>query len=157
MIAAPHTSNWDFLYGSFSWKLFGLDVKYLAKKELFWFPLGIFLRALGGMPVDRSKNNELVGAMAELVNGEEEIIVLMTPEATRKKVDKWKTGFYYLAMKANIPIVLAKINYREKCSIIGGSFIPSGNIERDFEIIRDFYKDAGPKVSENFSLEAVRP
>lgn len=157
LIAAPHTSNWDFLYGSFAWKLFGLDVKYLAKKSLFRFPMGFFFRALGGVPVDRSKNTNLVDAMVELVNSKDEIIVLMTPEGTRKKVDKWKTGFYHLAQKANIPIVLGKINYKEKEAVIDGSFIPSGNIEKDFEIIRAFYKDVVGRNPENFSLEAIKP
>jgi len=157
LVAAPHTSNWDFLYGSFAWKLFGLDVKYLAKKSLFRFPLGMFFRALGGVPVDRSKNTNLVDAMVELVNSKDEIIVLMTPEGTRKKVDKWKTGFYHLAQKANIPIVLGKINYKTKEAFIGQSFIPSGNIEKDFEIIRAFFKDVVGRNPENFSLEAIRP
>ena len=157
LIAAPHTSNWDFLYGSFAWKLFGLDVKYLAKKELFWFPLGVFLRAIGGIPVDRKKNTNLVDAMVELVNNKDDIIVLMTPEGTRKKVDKWKTGFYHLALKANIPIVLGKINYKAKEAVIDGTFIPNGNIEKDFEIIRAFYKDVVGRNPENFSLEAIRP
>ena len=157
LIAAPHTSNWDFLYGSFAWKLFGMDVKYLAKKELFRFPFGIFFKALGGIPVDRSKHTNLVDAMVELVNSKEEIIVLMTPEGTRKKVDNWKMGFYHLALKANIPIVLGKINYKEKEAVVDGSFFPSGNIEKDFEIIRAFYKGVVGRNSENFSEEAIRP
>ena len=157
LIAAPHTSNWDFLYGSFAWKLFGMDVKYLAKKELFRFPFGIFFRALGGIPVDRSKHTNLVDAMVALVNSKEEIIVLMTPEGTRKKVDNWKMGFYHLALKANIPIVLGKINYKEKEAVVEGSFFPSGNIEKDFEIIRTFYKDVVGRNPDNFSLDAIRP
>ena len=157
LIAAPHTSNWDFLYGSFAWKLFGLDVKYLAKKSLFKFPIGFFFRALGGIPVDRSKHENLVDAMVELVNSENEMIVLMTPEGTRKKVDKWKSGFYHLAIKANIPIVLGKMNYEKKVAIIGQSFIPSGNIQKDFETIREFYKDATGKNPENFDWRNVKP
>jgi len=157
LVAAPHTSNWDFLYGSFGWTLFGLQVKYLIKKEWFRFPFKGLISSLGGIPVDRSKHTNLVDAMAELVNSKEEIIVLMTPEGTRKKVDKWKTGFYYLAMKANIPIVLGKINYGKKIATIGRSFIPSGNIEKDFEIIREFYKDVVGRVPENFSLDAIKP
>jgi len=157
LIAAPHTSNWDFLYGSFAWKLFGLDVKYLAKKSLFRFPFGIFFRALGGVPVDRSKHNNLVDAMVDLVNRKDEIVVLMTPEGTRKKVENWKMGFYHLAQKANIPIVLGILNYGTKEAFIGHSFFPSGNIERDFEIIREFYKDAVGRNPENFSWEAIKP
>lgn len=157
LIAAPHTSNWDFIYGSFAWKLFGLDVKYLAKKSLFRFPFGIFFRALGGVPVDRSRHNNLVDAMVELVNSKDEIIVLMTPEGTRKKVDHWKMGFYHLAQKANVPIVLGKINYKTKEAVIDGSFMPSGNIEKDFEIIREFFKDVVGRNPENFSVESIRP
>ncbi len=157
LVAAPHTSNWDFWYGSFAWNLFGLDVKYLAKKSLFRFPLGFFFRALGGIPVDRSKYTNLVDAMVDLVKSKEEIIVLITPEGTRKKVDHWKMGFYHLAQKANIPIVLGKINYKAKEVVIEGSFMPSGNIEKDFEIIRSFYKDVVGRNPENFSLEAIKP
>jgi 1-acyl-sn-glycerol-3-phosphate acyltransferase len=157
LIAAPHTSNWDFLYGSCAWTLFGLKVNYLIKKEWFRFPFTGLMKSLGGIPVDRSKHTNLVDAMVELVNSKEEIIVLMTPEATRKKVDKWKTGFYHLAMKANVPIVLGKINYGKKLAIIGTAFIPTGNIEKDFEIIREFFKDAVGRVPENFSVEAIKP
>jgi 1-acyl-sn-glycerol-3-phosphate acyltransferase len=157
LVAAPHTSNWDFLYGSFAWTLFGLNVKYLIKKEWFRFPFKGLMKSLGGIPVDRSKHTNLVDAMVELVNSKKEIIVLMTPEGTRKKVDKWKTGFYHLATKAHIPIVLGKLNFGNRIATIGHSFIPSGNIERDFEIIREFYKDVVGRVPENFSVEAIKP
>jgi len=157
LIAAPHTSNWDFLYGSCAWSLFGFNVKYLAKKELFKFPFGIFFKALGGVPVDRSKHTNLVDAMVELVNSKDEIVVLMTPEGTRKKIDHWKTGFYHLAQKANIPIVLGKINYAKKVAIVEKLLIPSGDINKDFEIIREFYKDAVGRNPENFSLAAIKP
>ncbi len=93
MIAAPHTSNWDFLYGSFAWTLFGLKVNYLIKKEWFRFPFGGLMKSLGGIPVDREKNTNLVDAMVELVKNKDEIIMLMTAEVTPKKVKKWKTGF----------------------------------------------------------------
>ncbi|MFH1004610.1 MAG: 1-acyl-sn-glycerol-3-phosphate acyltransferase [Bacteroidota bacterium] len=156
LIAAPHTSNWDFLYGSCAWKLFGLNVKYLAKKDLFRFPFGIFFRALGGIPVDRNKHNNLIDAMVELINNKNEIIVLMTPEGTRKKVDKWKLGFYYVALKAKVPIVLGKIDYKKKCAFIGTSFIPTGDIQKDFEIIREYYKDASPKNPKNFDWKNVK-
>ena len=157
LVAVPHTSNWDFLYGSCGWTLFGLKVKYLIKKEWFRFPFKGLMKSLGGIPVDRSKQTNLVDAMAELVNNKEEIIVVMTPEGTRKKVDKWRTGFYHLALKTNSPIVLGKINYKTKMAIMGPSFMPTGNIEKDFEIIREFYKDAVGCVPENFSVEAIRP
>ncbi|MBI3502808.1 MAG: 1-acyl-sn-glycerol-3-phosphate acyltransferase [Bacteroidetes bacterium] len=157
LVAAPHTSSWDFIYGSFAWTLFGLKVNYLIKKEWFKFPMGIFFRSLGGLPVERSKHTNFVDAMVELVNSKKEIIVLITPEGTRKKVEKWKTGFYYLALKANIPIVLGKINYGTKTAFIGHSFMPSGNIEKDFEGIREFFRDVIPKNPENFSLEAIKP
>lgn len=157
LIAAPHTSNWDFLYGSCAWILFDLKVKYLIKKEWFRFPFTGLMKSLGGIPVDRNKTTNLVEGIVELINREEKIIVLMTPEATRKKVDKWKTGFYYLAVKANIPIVLGKINFRNRIATLGDSFMPSGNIEKDFEIIREFYKDVVGRVPENFSVESIRP
>ncbi len=157
LIAAPHTSNWDFLYGSCAWSLFRLKVRYLIKKEWFKFPYSILFKALGGIPVDRSKHSNLTDAMVELINGYDEIVVLFTPEGTRKRVEKWKTGFYYVALEAKVPIVLGKVNYAAKTAIIGPSFMPSGDIEKDFELIRDFYKDAVGKNQENFHLEAIRP
>ena len=157
LIAAPHTSSWDFIYGSFAWTLFGIKLNFLIKKEWFKFPFSPLFRALGGIPVDRGKATHFVDAMVELVNSKKEIIVAITPEGTRKKVEKWKTGFYFLALKANIPIVLGKINYVTKTAFIGQSFMPSGNIEKDFEIIRDFFKDAAGKNPENFSFDAIRP
>ena len=157
LVAAPHTSNWDFLYGSCAWILFGLKVKYLIKKEWFRFPFTGLMKSLGGIPVDRNKHTNLIDAMVALVNSRDKIIVLMTPEGTRKKVDHWKQGFYHLALKANIPIVLGRLDYGTKIAFIGQSFMPTGNIEKDFEIIREFYKGVVGRVPENFSVEAIRP
>ena len=156
LIAAPHTSSWDFIYGSFAWTLFGLKVNYLIKKEWFKFPFGMFFRALGGIPVDRGRATNFVDAMVDLVNRKEKIIVLITPEGTRKKVDKWKTGFYHLARKSNIPVFLGKINYQAKEAFIGPSFIPTGDMEKDFEMIREFYKDATGKNPEYFDWRNVK-
>lgn len=157
IVAAPHTSSWDFIYGSFAWTLFGLKVKYLIKKEWFKFPMGIFFRVLGGVPVDRSRHTNFVDAMADFVNCKKEIIVLITPEGTRKKVQKWKTGFYYLALKSNIPVVPGKLNYKTRQAILGNPFMPSGDIQKDFELLREFYRDAVGKNPENFSVEAIKP
>lgn len=157
LIAAPHTSSWDFIYGSFAWTLFGLKVKYLIKKEWFRFPFGWFFKALGGLPVDRSRHSNFVDAMVEMVNSREEIIVLITPEGTRKKVEKWKTGFYYLALKARVPIALGKVNYKTRRAMIGPVIMPTGDMEKDFAIIREFYRDAVARVPEFFDPEAIRP
>lgn len=151
LLAAPHTSNWDFIYGLGALQEFKLDVKYLAKKELFRFPFKGMFESLGGLPVDRSKSNSMVDAMIELINNTDEIIVLIPPEGTRSRVEKWKSGFYHVAMGAGVPIVLGYIDYKRKVAGIGPAITPTGNKEKDCKAISDFYKNITAKYPENFN------
>ena len=153
LIAAPHTSNWDFVYGIGALDEFKLDVKYLAKKELFRFPFKGMFESLGGLPVDRSKSNSMVDAMIKLINSKDEIIVLIPPEGTRSKVQKWKTGFYHVALGSGVPIVLAYLDYERKIAGIGPVIIPSGNKEEDFKVISLFYKNIAAKHPENYNTD----
>ena len=153
LIAAPHTSNWDFVYGIGALSEFKLDVKYLAKKELFRFPFKGMFESLGGLPVDRSKSNSMVDAMIKLVNSKEEIIVLIPPEGTRSKVQKWKTGFYHVALGSGVPIVLAYLDYERKIAGIGPVVMPSGNKAEDFQVISLFYKSITAKYPENYNTD----
>ena len=149
VIVAPHTSNWDFFVGWAGRSIMrSNDIKYLAKKSLFKFPLGLFFRAVGGYPVDRAKHNNMVDAVVELFNSKETFKIAITPEGTRGKVERWKTGFYYIALNAGIPIVYASIDYGRKEVLIQGEFHPTGNIEEDMPIIQEYFKDKKAKHPE---------
>lgn len=141
IIVAPHTSNWDFMIGLCARSILRFDAKFLGKKELFRFPFGALFRWLGGVPVDRSKNVNLVDAVVNLFNERENFIVAIAPEGTRKYVPQWKTGFYYMALKAKVPIVMTAFDYPKKTVIINKPFYPSGNLSDDMKTIFDFFRD----------------
>jgi 1-acyl-sn-glycerol-3-phosphate acyltransferase len=142
LVSAPHTSNWDFIIGRLAMWAFDVNVKMLIKKELFFFPFGFFLKALGGIPVDRkNKGNNVTGIIAEEFSKQEKLCVLFTPEGTRSYNPNWKKGFYYLAIKAEVPIFLGYIDYERKIGGIKQKFIPTGDVDKDLEEIKLFYKD----------------
>ena len=141
IIVAPHTSNWDFMIGLCVRSIMRFDAKFLGKKELFRFPFGALFRWLGGLPVDRSRNANMVDAVAELFNQHEELIIAMAPEGTRKYVEKWKTGFYFIALKAKIPILMASFDYPSKTVFASRPFYPTGDLNADMKIIFDFYRN----------------
>lgn len=148
LVAGQHTSNWDFIHGIASLRGMKRKAHFLIKSELFFFPLGWILKSLGGIPVDRSKNNNMVDAMVDLINDHEDLIVLMTPEGTRSYVEKWKSGFYHVANKAKIPIVLGYIDYKNKNTGIGETFETTGNKEADIKEIKKYYIQFAPKHPE---------
>ena len=141
LIGAPHTSNWDFVVGLLALWGARIRARWLGKKELFKPPLGHLMRALGGIPVDRSRREGLVDQVAEIFRREEEIAILITPEGTRGKAPYWRTGFYYMALKAGVPIALGYADFRRKEVGIGGYLYPTGDIRLDFAAIRAFYQD----------------
>lgn len=149
IIAAPHTSNWDFFYGRLYFYMKDIPMKFLIKKELFFFPLNILLKTLGGIPVDRQKSSNLTLQLAHEFKKHDELALLITPEGTRKYNPHWKKGFYFIAKEAGIPIVLGYIDYEKKIGGIGPVFYPSGNAEKDIEEIRAFYFDKKGKYPEN--------
>ncbi len=140
IIVAPHTSNWDFLVGLAARSILRLKAKYLAKKELFAFPFGWVFRALGGYPVDRSKNTNFVDAVVDIFNANDTFSIAITPEGTRSYVSKWKTGFYYIALKANIPIVMVAFDYANRQVLVEPPFYPTGDAERDIEYMKNYYR-----------------
>jgi 1-acyl-sn-glycerol-3-phosphate acyltransferase len=150
IIGAPHTSNWDFIYGIAALALFKIDVKYLAKKEIFRFPFKKTFIKYGGIPVDRSKSNSMVDAMIEVVKKKDEIMIVFPAEATRKRVDKWKTGFYHVAQGAEVPIVLGYMDYKRKVAGFGPALFPSDK-NADLNYIREFYRNIIPCIPENFN------
>jgi len=157
VIGAPHTSNWDFVFTLAAFKFFGVELNYLAKKELFWWPLSIVLKKTGAISIERSKKNNAVEEFIEIFERKEKMILVFPAEGTRKAVTKWKTGFYHVALGANVPVFLAYLDYKNKIAGFGKPLYLSGNIEQDFAKIKAFYKDIMPKNPECFNIEGIRP
>ncbi len=152
IVEAPHTSNWDYLIGMLLITSVGIKVNVIIKKELFFWPLGPLLRWIGGIPIDRSGNLSKVDALARLFEQKETLNLAITPEGTRSLNRKWKKGYYFIAVKAGVPLFLTAIDYKRKAGILGPVFYPSGNYEEDLKKIEAFYKGITPKFPEKFNL-----
>ena len=141
MIAAPHTSNWDLIYARGAFYLMDLDVRFTVKKEwtTHWL-LGGLVRSVGGLAVDRGKNNSLVEGMVELFNERDELVILITPEGTRRYQARWRKGYYYAALEAGVPIQLGFLDYKNKVAGVGGTVHPTGDYAADEEKIKAFYR-----------------
>jgi 1-acyl-sn-glycerol-3-phosphate acyltransferase len=150
VIAAPHTSWIDFPIAILSRMASGTMIHFIGKNSLFKPPFGFFFRALGGTPVDRTKSNNLVDAVIDVFNSKDEFRLGISPEGTRKKVDKWKTGFYYIAKGANVPIVMAMLDFGNKKIKISEPYYTTPNKDKDFEVFHAFYKNAKGKNPELF-------
>lgn len=140
LIVAPHTSNWDFLVGVAARKIMGINVKYVAKSELFKWPIRNTLLQLGGFPVDRSKKNSFVDNVVQYFKTIDDFAVCITPEGTRSKVAKWKTGFYHMAILAQVPIIMVGFDYEKHSVVVSDPYYPSGNMEADFEEMHAFFR-----------------
>ena len=141
MIAAPHTSNWDFPVGLAIILAFKVKMYWLGKEPIFKWPFGTFFKWLGGIPVSRSISGDVVAHMIQVFKEQPRMIMVVAPEGTRKRVSHWKTGFYYMAMGANVPIAMGFIDYVRKRGGFGPTLMPTGNIEADMEKIRAFYEN----------------
>lgn len=139
LIGAPHTSNWDFPIGLMICFVLRLDVYWMGKASLFPPVFGSLMRWLGGIPVDRSQSGNLVQSTIDSFSRCQELLVIVAPEGTRGKVVRWKTGFYYIAHGAGVPLGLGYMDFKEKIGGIGKIFYPSGNIDEDMALIRAFY------------------
>jgi len=151
---APHTSNWDFLIGEFYYLALGRHSHFLMKKSWFFFPIGILLRAIGGIPVDRSRSTSVTDQMANEFAKRDTFHLAITPEGTRSLVKKWKMGFYHIAVKAQVPIQLAYIDYGKKEMGITELFYPTGDEIADMAKIQDFYKNITPRYPEKFHINS---
>ena len=139
VIAAPHTSNWDLpVTLAFAFAL-GTKISWMGKDALFRRPFGGFFRWLGGIPVDRGRSNNVVARSVEVFREAARLVLVVPPEGTRRRVRVWKTGFYYIAHGAGVPIVLGFLDYRRKAGGIGPTLMPTGDIEADMVAIRAFY------------------
>jgi 1-acyl-sn-glycerol-3-phosphate acyltransferase len=153
-IAAPHTSNWDLPYTLMVAFVLRLNINWMGKASIFRFPFGPLMRWLGGVAVDRSKANNLVAASAQAIreaNGALQLIV--PPEGTRSKTRYWKTGFYHIAVMAQVPIVMAYMDYERKISGLGPMFVPTGDLEADMLQIKAFYAPFKGKNAAQFEAQ----
>lgn len=149
VVVGPHTSNWDFILGKLAFISYGVKVKFLIKKEAFIFPFGGLLRAMGGIPVDRKKNNNLTETAVNYFHQNETMFMLFTPEGTRKYNPNWKKGFYFIAQKAKVPIYIGYIDYEKKIGGFHSLFEPTGNVEKDIEYIKSVLSKYKGKFPEN--------
>ncbi len=152
---APHTSNWDFIIGKLYYTSIGLTSNFLMKKEWFVWPLGNLFRKIGGISVERSKHTSLTDALAQKANEANSFSLAVTPEGTRSLVKQWKRGFYYIALKAKLPILLYAIDYANKRIVCTQTLTPSGNVDADMRIIMNYYSQFQGKHPEKFAIEEL--
>lgn len=150
IIAAPHTHWLDFPLGIGVKFAEGISANYIGKASLFKWPYGFIFRALGGSPIDRSKSNNKVEGIIDIFNSREKFILGMSPEGTRKKVTKWKTGFYYIAKGANVPIVMAALDFKNKEVKISEPYYLTNNMEQDFNFFYNYFKGVEGKIPHYF-------
>jgi 1-acyl-sn-glycerol-3-phosphate acyltransferase len=152
---APHTSNWDFIIGQLYNTAEGLRNNFLMKKEWFAWPLGALFRRLGGIPVYRDKHTSMTDALADTAIKAPAFRLCITPEGTRSKVEEWKRGFYFIAQKAQIPILLYGLDYERKLIQCTKTIIPSGDSVSDMREIKQYFKDYHAKYPEKFSVGSI--
>jgi 1-acyl-sn-glycerol-3-phosphate acyltransferase len=143
---APHTSSWDFVIGILARSVLNISsAKFIGKDSLFKPPFGWFFRAMGGYPVDRSGHHDVTDQIAQIFDRHDKFILGLAPEGTRKKVEKLRTGFYYIAKKANVPIVPVGFDYRRKCVVVSEPFYTTVDFEGDMEKLMVFYRSISGK------------
>lgn len=145
VVAAPHTSNWDLPFTLAIAYVLDVHISWVGKHTLFAPPFGGIMRWLGGVPVDRRARHGAVSAIADRIREADEIFLIIPPEGTRGRATRWKTGFYYAALEAEVPIVLGFLDFGRKRGGLGEVFQPTGDIAHDFEKIRAFYADVKGK------------
>lgn len=149
MMVMPHTSNHDFYLGIFTRGISGLEMNWVGKKELFKFPFGYYFRSVGGEPLDRSGGLNKVDAIVSIFERKEIFRLAIAPEGTRKEVKEIRTGFYFIALKAKVPIIPVAFDWGKKEVRLGKPFLPTGNYEADLEILKSNYKGVMGKIPTN--------
>ncbi|WP_300911726.1 1-acyl-sn-glycerol-3-phosphate acyltransferase [Muribaculum intestinale] len=151
---APHTSNWDFVVGKLAYASVGRDAGFLMKAQWFFWPLGCFFRAIGGIPVQRkNKTVSLTDVVVEKFRTSRRMQLAITPEGTRSRTSQWHTGFLHIAKRAGVPIQLGVLDYAAKRVMIDHTFEPTGDIEADLRRVKEFYKPYKGKYPEKFTTE----
>ena len=159
MIASPHTSNWDLYYARLAFVLMRIPVRFTVKKEWLKFPFNLLMKPIGAIGIDRSpktgstERKSMVEAMTDLFKDRDDLVVLVTPEGTRSLSTKWKSGFYYVALNAGVPITLGYLDYANKVAGVGKAVYPTGDYNKDMREIMDFYKDIKGRYPEKFSVD----
>ena len=156
IIGAPHTSNWDFLLALLFRFASGLDLRWVGKHTLFRWPFGGLMRAWGGISIDRGKSENFVEQMAATFRASDALLVAIAPEGTRSRAAYWRSGFYYIALGAGVPIVLGYADYDRRAVGLGPTLHPTGDIHADFEVIRAFYAGIKGKKPERQGTVQVR-
>ncbi|NLX79974.1 MAG: acyltransferase [Proteiniphilum sp.] len=149
---APHTSNWDFIIGKLAYNSLGRPANFLIKKEWFVFPFNIFFKSIGGVPIERNKKSSTTDSLAEEFAKHDKLHLAVTPEGTRKARKEWKGGFYFIALKAQVPIMLIGLDYAKKEAMFLKEFIPTGDFESDIVKIKSHFKGIQGKHPEQFTL-----
>jgi 1-acyl-sn-glycerol-3-phosphate acyltransferase len=152
VVAAPHTSTWDFIIGRLYYFSIGKHVKFMIKGTYFFFPLGIILRALGGIPVFLNSKTPLAQQIINEFDKHDKFLLTIAPEGTRSKVNRWRKGFYYMAKGAKVPIVLGYIDFGNKTVGNEGIYYPTDDMDFDFKEIQKFYRDKKARHPEKFYL-----
>ncbi|WP_456440783.1 lysophospholipid acyltransferase family protein [Caldithrix abyssi] len=157
LVGYPHTSNWDTVIGLMSYASMGVRLNWLAKQSLFKWPLGGILKLTGAIPVNRQQSQNFIQYSKDLFDRYERLVLTLSPEGTRKKTEYWRTGFYYMALNAGVPIALGILDYSKKIGGFGPLIWPSGDIEKDIAKIREFYKDFKGKYPEKMGEIRINP
>ena len=156
MIGAPHTSNWDFVIGYLMMTAIGLKLSWVGKHTLFRKPYGWFLRWIGGIPVNRELSTKFVDQVVQKFNSLDHLIVVMSPEGTRKKTEGWRTGFYYMAKGAEVPVLAGFLDYPNKVGGIGKVIQLTGDMETDIQKFQEFYSGITGKYPEKMTEISFR-
>lgn len=149
---APHTSNFDLFVGLLFSRANGIRASFMMKKDWFFFPLGPIFRALGGIPVDRSRKTSLTDQMAERFRQSEQFVLTITPEGTRKANPEWKKGFYYIARGAKVPVLLMAFDFPTRTVNITKELLPSDDVEADIKVMKQHFKSFKGKHPEKFAI-----
>lgn len=140
LVCAPHTSNWDFLILKIAMGIYRLKVHWMGKDSLFKPPFGFIMRYLGGLAIERNHKHGVVGQVADAFKKAEHLVVAVPPSGTRSKQPYWRSGFYWISVEAQVPLLLGYVDYEKKEAAIAESFLPTGNVKQDMDRIRAFYE-----------------
>lgn len=150
---APHTSNWDFVFGKLAYAAVGRHAGFLMKEQWFFWPLGYFFKAIGGVPVPRgTKRGSLTDTVVEMFRTRRQLTIAITPEGTRSRNDRWHTGFLHIARQADVPIILGVLDYDKKLISLTEVFYPSGDVDADMAAVKEYYKDAIGRYPDKFAI-----
>ena len=152
LCVAPHTSNWDFFIGKVYYTALGRTSNFLMKKEWFFWPLGPLFRRMGGIPVERSRHTSMTDQLAQRAMESSHFSLAVTPDGTRSRNPQWTRGFYYIALKAKLPIMLYGLDFGTKTIVCKRTLVPSGDVDADMRVIADYFSHFKGKHPENFAL-----